>query len=105
MPPATNISQPPPLPPPAQTPPQRIPNWLHQSERFLRVIVRMYLGLLVCLAPWFPAAWDNNPLFSGSPSIIAFITQGWVRGIVSGLGLLNLYIALRDAIRDPSDRS
>ncbi len=87
------------VPPPAAS--QRIPHWLHQSERFLRVIVRMYLGLLVCLAPWFPAAWDNNPLFAGSASLVAFVTQGWVRGLVSGLGLLNLYIALRDAMRDP----
>ncbi len=88
-------------PAPASPEPRRIPHWLHQSERFLRVIVRMYLGLLVCLAPWFPAAWDNNPLFSGSPSLVAFVAQGWVRGLVSGLGLLNLYIALRNAIHDP----
>jgi hypothetical protein len=81
--------------------PERIPYWLRQAERFLRVIVRMYLGLLVCLAPWFPAAWDANPLFTSSPSVLAFVTQGWVRGVVSGLGLLNLWIALRNAIRDP----
>jgi len=87
--------------PPQQPAPERIPNWLRQAERFLRVIVRMYLGLLVCLAPWFPAAWDANPLFTSSPSLLAFVTQGWVRGIVSGLGLLNLWIALRNAIRDP----
>lgn len=89
---------------PQQSNPQRIPHWLQQAERFLRVIVRMYLGLLVCLAPWFPAAWDANPLFTSSPTLVAFVTQGWVRGVVSGLGLLNLYIALRDAIRDPADR-
>lgn len=89
---------------PPSNAPQRIPHWLQQAERFLRVIVRMYLGLLVCLAPWFPAAWDSNPLFAASPTIVAFVTQGWVRGVVSGLGLLNLYIALRDAIGDPADR-
>src|ERR1700678_1259191 len=46
---------------------QRIPSWLRQAERFLRVIVRMYLGLLVCCAPWYPPAWDNNPLFASFP--------------------------------------
>jgi hypothetical protein len=84
--------------------PQRIPYWLQQAERFLRVIVRMYLGLLVCCAPWYPPAWDNNPLFASSPWLTAFVTHGAVRGIVSGLGILNLWIAVRDALRTTSDR-
>ena len=83
--------------------PQRIPYWLQQAERFLRVIVRMYLGLLVCCAPWYPPAWDNNPLFASSPWLTAFVTHGAVRGIVSGLGILNLWIAVRDALRSTSD--
>ena len=83
--------------------PQRIPYWLQQAERLLRVIVRIYLGLLVCCAPWYTPAWDNNPLFMSSPWLLNFVTQGAVRGIVSGLGLLNLWIALRDALRNPSD--
>jgi hypothetical protein len=81
----------------------RLPNWLQQAERFLRVIVRMYLGLLVCCAPWYPPAWDANPLFSSSPGLTAFITNGAVRGVVSGLGLLNLWIALRDALRGSAE--
>jgi hypothetical protein len=93
-----------PLAPPAaaeaeEAAPQRIPRWLQQAERFLRVIVRMYLGLLVCLAPWYPQAWDGNPLFVHSPELLQFVSQGWVRGVVSGLGLLNLWIALLDAIQ------
>ena len=84
-------------------PPQRIPNWLRQSEHFLRVIVRMYIGVLVCFAPWYPSAWDNNPLFTASPWLSSFISHGAIRGVVSGLGLLNLYIALRDAIPSTKD--
>jgi len=85
--------------------PQRIPYWLQQAERFLRVIVRIYLGLLVCFAPWYPPAWDANPLFAQSPSLIHFISIGAVRGIVSGLGLLNLWIALHEVIHPPPDSS
>jgi hypothetical protein len=82
--------------------PERIPYWLQQAERFLRVIVRLYLGLLVCCAPWYPAAWDNNPLFASSPWLVAFISHGAVRGVVSGLGLLNLWIAIREALSGSS---
>lgn len=84
--------------------PQRIPYWLQQAERLLRVIVRIYLGLLVCFAPWFPPAWDQNPLFASSPAFLHFVGLGAVRGVISGLGLLNLWIALRDAMRNPADR-
>ena len=87
------------LGPPQTNAPQRIPYWLQQVERFVRVIVRIYIGLGVCLAPWIPPWWDNNPLFSQSPWLLHFITQGAVRGLVSGLGLLNLWIALGDALR------
>ena len=79
--------------------PQRIPYWLQQTEKFLRVIVRIYLGLLVCLAPWYPPAWEANPLFLNAPSLAHWIGYGAVRGVVSGLGLLNLWIALGDALR------
>jgi hypothetical protein len=89
---------------PSSDAPQRIPYWLQQAERFLRVIVRIYLGLLVCFAPWFPPAWDANPLFQPYPGLSHFIAYGAVRGVVSGLGLLNLWIALRDAMRNPADR-
>ena len=86
-----------------QKDPQRIPYWLQQAERFLRVVVRMYLGLLVCCAPWYPPAWDNNPLFASSPWLTTFVTHGAVRGLVSGLGILNLWIAIRVALRSTSD--
>lgn len=85
--------------------PQRIPHWLQQTERFLRVIVRIYLGLLVCLAPWYPPAWEANPLFQNSPDIVHWISYGAVRGVVSGLGLLNLWIALGDVLRPLRDRA
>lgn len=96
---ATPSPIPTPLSPTPEENPQRLPYWLQQSEKFLRVVVRMYLGLLVCCAPWYPPAWDANPLFSSSPGLTAFISSGAVKGVVSGLGLLNLWIALRDAVR------
>ncbi len=95
-----------PVPPaqPVGNGPERLPYWLRQCERFVWVIVQMYLGLLVCFAPWSPW-WDTNPLFASSPHLLAFISNGAVRGVVSGLGLLNLWIALRDALRGPGSES
>ncbi len=79
--------------------PHRIPRWLERVELFLRVMLRMYIGLAVCYAPWSHTFWDQNPLFLQFPALADFAANGAVRGIVSGLGLLNLWIAFQDAIR------
>lgn len=78
---------------------QRIPRWLVRVELFLRVMLRMYIGLAVCYAPWSHTFWDQNPIFLDYPSLAGIAASGAVRGLISGLGLLNLWIAFRDAIR------
>ncbi len=85
--------------PPRKPVPPRIPRWLERTELFLRVLLRMYIGLAVCYAPWSRMFWDQNPLFLQYPTLSIYAANGAVRGIVSGLGLLNLWIAFHDAIR------
>lgn len=76
-----------------------MPRWLERIELFLRVMLRMYIGLAVCYAPWSHTFWDQNPILLSFPALAAFAAHGAVRGIVSGLGLLNLWIAFQDAVR------
>jgi len=88
--------------------PQRIPPWLESSELVLRVLLRMYIGLAICYAPWsgqiltfLPWShllWDQNPLFIRFPELGIYAASGAVRGLVSGLGLLNIWIAFQDAL-------
>jgi hypothetical protein len=85
------------------TPPQpsqheRIPQWLVRAELYLRVLVRMYIGLAVCFFPWSSFFWDQNPLFFHFPNLAAIAANGAVKGLISGIGLLNLWIALQDAM-------
>jgi hypothetical protein len=84
--------------------PQRIPRWLERAELFLRVLLRMYIGLAVCYAPWSRLFWDQNPIFLQFPTLSVYAAHGAVRGLVSGLGLLNLWIAFHDAIRHGADK-
>lgn len=80
-------------------PPQRIPHWLVRTELFLRVLLRLYLGLALCYVPWSRIFWDRNPLFVIFPTLAIYAANGAVRGMITGLGLLNLWIAFQDAIR------
>jgi len=84
--------------------PQRIPRWLERAELFLRVVLRMYIGLAVCYVPWSHLFWDQNPLFVQFPTLSIYAANGAVRGIVSGLGLLNLWFAVQDAMRGRTGR-
>jgi hypothetical protein len=85
--------------PAGDPPPHRIPRWLVRIELFLRVMLRMYIGIAVCYAPWSHTFWDQNPVFVQFPTLSIYAANGAVRGIVSGLGLLNLWFALQDAMR------
>jgi len=80
-------------------PHHHVPRWLERSELFLRVVLCMCIGITLCYVPWLPAAWDENPLFRQFPWLGHIAAYGAVRGLVSGLGLLNLWIAFQDAIR------
>ena len=84
-------------------PQQRIPHWLVRTELYLRVLLRMYIGLAICYAPWSQLFWDQNPLFVQYPTLSIYAANGAVRGIISGLGLLNIWIALQDAVRHRSE--
>ena len=84
-------------------PPHRLPKWLERAELLLRVLLRMYIGLAVCCAPWVHMFWDQNPLFLQFPSLSTYAANGAVRGIVSGLGLLNLWIAFQDVVGHGTD--
>ncbi len=65
-------------------------------EVLIRVVVRLYLGLLVLVLPWLPF-WTQNNLFTYSQFLSAISESGFVRGVVSGIGLLNIIIAVLDA--------
>jgi hypothetical protein len=80
-------------PPPAR----QVPRWLRYIELSVRVVVRLYLGLVLIVLPW-THFWDNNRLLFYIPHLPMFALSGVVRGIVSGLGLLNIWIAVSDAI-------
>jgi hypothetical protein len=86
-------------PPDGKHGPHRLPRWLEKAELLLRVLLRMYIGLAVCYAPWSHTFWDQNPLFLQFPTLSIYAANGAVRGVVSGLGLLNLWIAFQDAVR------
>ena len=78
--------------------PSRVPLWLRRVELYLYVIIRIYIGVIVLVLPWYAPLWADNQLLNHFPRLAAFLMYGAVRGVVSGLGLLNLWIAIVEAV-------
>ena len=52
-------------------------------------------GLVLLIVPW-SIYWEQNYFVQALPAVQAFITNDFVRGAVSGLGLVNLFAALNE---------
>jgi hypothetical protein len=61
----------------------------------LSILSSLLVGVALVLAPWSPL-WDANWLLSIWPGARGILLSGFARGAVTGLGLVNLVLALRD---------
>ena len=59
----------------------------------LLVALLLEAGLLLILIPW-SAFWDRNYFVEALPAVGVLLTNNFVRGAVSGLGVVNLLAAL-----------
>ncbi|HEX8814944.1 MAG TPA: hypothetical protein VF753_05530 [Terriglobales bacterium] len=71
--------------------------WLHRLTMLLLVFVCAIVGVLLLILPWRPE-WTDNHLLLNSPDLRAFVASGFVRGVCSGLGLLDIWIGFWEAI-------
>jgi hypothetical protein len=59
------------------------------------VALLLEIGLLLVLIPW-SRFWEHNYFGDLLPAVQFVITNNYVRGAVSGLGLVNIWIALAE---------
>lgn len=64
-------------------------------RRLLYVAYFLEVGLLLLLVPW-SSFWDQNYFVADAPVLQALLGNHFLRGGVSGLGLLNLYAGVAE---------
>jgi hypothetical protein len=74
------------------------PIWLQRLSLFVLVLFCVYLGVLVMILPWWPRVWDHNMFISSHPGLAVVMHNGAMRGFISGLGLLDIWIGISEAI-------
>jgi len=85
----------PPLP--ASPEPSRAQIWMHRISVFLFVLVSAVAGVLLIILPWTPE-WTDNYLLLTFPALRTIISNGFFRGLCSGLGLLDIWIGFWEAL-------
>jgi hypothetical protein len=71
--------------------------WLHRVTVLTFGLVCAAVGVLLVILPWRPE-WTDNRLLMAYPALRAFVADGFVRGVCSGLGILDIWIGFSEAI-------
>jgi hypothetical protein len=75
---------------------------MHRVWLVVFVLFCLEVGIILMVGPWIPA-WTNNSLSKVFPAVHDFLMNYFVRGAVSGLGLVDFWIGISRAIsyREP----
>jgi hypothetical protein len=71
--------------------------WMHRVAVLLFVFFCAILGVILIIFPWRDE-WITNSLLIGHPGLQDFLASGFVRGLVSGLGVLDIWIGFWEAV-------
>lgn len=66
-------------------------------RRLFLVAVFLEVGFLLVVIPW-SGFWDRNYFAQAVPVVQGLITNNFVRGAVSGLGVVNVYLGLTELV-------
>jgi hypothetical protein len=76
--------------------------WVERFSLVIKVVIFIEMGMVLAILPWM-RVWTDNGLITGYPHMRAFIQLNFVRGIVTGIGLIDIWIGIWEAVhyRDP----
>ena len=72
--------------------------WYHKMSAVLLITFCLEIGLFLLIFPW-TEYWDNNYFAAIAPQLRQYWDNMYVRGAISGLGVINLYISLAEVFR------
>jgi len=82
--------------PPAKQP-TRPHRWLQRIWLVVFVLFCLEVGIILTVLPW-TRLWTDNSLLVGFPAVKEFLNHNFVRGLVSGLGLVDIWMGVVEAV-------
>ncbi|HKO05307.1 MAG TPA: hypothetical protein VJW51_11185 [Candidatus Acidoferrales bacterium] len=65
---------------------------MNRAVRILLGLICLEAGVLLVFLPWSPY-WDRNFFLQRFPALLPFVLSPFLRGAVSGLGFLDVFLA------------
>jgi hypothetical protein len=84
------------MPPPPK--PTRKQLWLQRTWLVVFVLFCLEIGIILTALPW-TRVWSDNSLLLGHQQLRDFLMHGFVRGLISGLGLVDIWMGVAEAVR------
>lgn len=84
--------------PPPRPKPNKWETWRNRLLLVELIFVCFVVGIILIVAPW-TSFWTNNSLLAGFPQLQQFLMYDFVRGLISGLGLTDLWLAISELVR------
>jgi len=72
--------------------------WYHKVTALLFIVFCLEIGVVLLVFPW-SEYWDNNFFATWTPKLRDFWDSSYVRGAVSGVGVLNVFISFSELIQ------
>ncbi len=63
----------------------------------MRFLLCVWLGMVVSILPWTPL-WTDNGLMLSLPRLRVLASLNFVRGAITGLGLLDIWMGIWEAV-------
>jgi hypothetical protein len=95
MAPPSDPAQPTTSPPTTEAPVYR---WYHKVSALIFIVFCLELGMFLIIIPW-SALWDRNFFSTLTPQWRGYWDNPYLRGAVSGLGIINVYISMVEIFR------
>ena len=83
---------------PPQAKPSRWEIWKNRLSLIVFVLFCLEIGIVLTVLPW-TGIWTGSSLLVSFPQLRALLISNFVRGLISGLGLVNLWMGIAEAIR------
>jgi hypothetical protein len=84
--------------PPPRPRPSKGELWRRRIFLMVEVLFCLEIGIILTVAPW-TSFWTNNSLLAGYPMLRQLILHPFVRGVVSGIGVTDIVLAISEAVR------
>jgi hypothetical protein len=81
----------------AQPPDYVEPLWMRRTKLVIFVMACIYLGIILIILPW-NELWVQNGLIHRYPGLRDLAMSNFVRGAITGLGFVNVWLGVWEAV-------